>query len=62
MADNDRVRYVAELPADIGPFKELLQEYSHIPPEEVEAHIHKIVSESSRFHRRLGRPAKGRES
>lgn len=36
--------YLSELPADIGPFKELLQGYSHIPPEEVESHIYKIVS------------------
>lgn len=39
-------RYEAELPANIGPFKDLLQIYSEIPPDAVEAHIHKIVSQS----------------
>lgn len=38
--------YEAELPANIGPFKEFLGEYSQIPPEEVEAHMHRIVSQS----------------
>lgn len=38
--------YEAELPANIGPFKEFLEEYSQIPPEEVEAHMHRIVSQS----------------
>lgn len=40
-------KYEAELPADAGPFKELLVEYSGIPPDEVEAHLHKIVSHDS---------------
>lgn len=44
MADDERRKWVDELPADIGPFKELLHEYSHIPWEEVDAHIHKIVT------------------
>lgn len=37
-------RYRAELPEDIGPFKKLLHEYAHIPLEELDAHIHQIVS------------------
>lgn len=46
MPDNE-YRYQAELPAAIGPFKELLEEYSHIPSEEFEAHMHKMVSHTS---------------
>lgn len=46
MMANYNSRYETELPANIGPFKELLEKYSQIPPDEVEAHIHKIVSQS----------------
>ncbi|KAK8075989.1 methyltransferase domain-containing protein [Apiospora phragmitis] len=34
--------YHAELPYDIGPIQQLLEEYSGIPAEEVSAHIHAI--------------------
>ncbi|KAF3761609.1 hypothetical protein M406DRAFT_342375 [Cryphonectria parasitica EP155] len=42
MALSSSSRYRAELPADIGPFKQFLQEYSHIPVEETDSHICKI--------------------
>lgn len=44
MSDDDKTRYKAELPANIGPFKQLLEAYSQIPSEAVEARIHKTVS------------------
>lgn len=39
-------KFLANLPADIGPFKQFLEEYSGIPTEEVEAVILDIVSVS----------------
>lgn len=36
--------YQEDLPEDIAPFRGLLEEYSHIPPHEVDAHLHTIVS------------------
>ncbi|KAL1844524.1 hypothetical protein VTK73DRAFT_2357 [Phialemonium thermophilum] len=37
--------YREELPEDVQPFRDLLQSYSKIPPEEVDDHLHRIVSE-----------------
>lgn len=36
--------YRAELPDDMGPIRQLLEEYSGIPAEEVGTHIHTVVS------------------
>jgi len=36
--------YQEELPPDIGPVKDILEEYSGIDSTEVEAHLHTIVS------------------
>lgn len=35
--------YREDLPDDIGPFRELLQNYSNIPPEKVNEHLYYIV-------------------
>lgn len=35
--------YTEDLPDDIGPFRELLENYSNIPPEMVNEHLHSIV-------------------
>lgn len=35
--------YTEDLPDDIGPFRELLENYSNIPPEKVDEHLHSIV-------------------
>ncbi|KAJ4393587.1 hypothetical protein N0V93_002800 [Gnomoniopsis smithogilvyi] len=37
-----RPRYREELPADIGPFQKLLHEYTHLPAEQLDAHIRQI--------------------
>lgn len=39
----------ARLPEDIGPFKQLVQEYTRVPADQIDAHIHRIVS----FHSQL---------
>lgn len=35
--------YTVDLPDDIGTFRELLENYSNIPPEKVNEHLHSIV-------------------
>lgn len=35
--------YLQDLPADIGPARKLLEEYSRVPPDEVDNHIHRVV-------------------
>lgn len=37
-------RYKAVLPEDIATFKRLLHDYTHIPAEQLDIHIHQIVS------------------
>jgi hypothetical protein len=49
MADSDEEKYLKanfyemDLPADIGPARETLESYSHIPKDEVDDHIRRIV-------------------
>ena len=38
-----RLIYQEELPPDIGPMRELLQDYSDIKPNQIESHLYKIV-------------------
>jgi hypothetical protein len=35
--------YTEGLPDDIGPFRELLENYSNIPPEKVDEHLYSIA-------------------
>lgn len=44
MAHENSAGFRADIPPEIGPFKQLLQEYSRIPPEKVDSHIHDTVS------------------
>lgn len=36
--------YQESLPKDIEPFRQLLKSYSNIPNDEIDGHLHKIVS------------------
>lgn len=38
-----RFTYVENLPEDVGPFRKLLEEYSSIPPEEVDGLLLRTV-------------------
>lgn len=41
-----RFTYVDNLPENIGPFRKLLEEYSNIPPEEVDGLLLRTVRNS----------------
>ncbi|KAJ5765047.1 porphobilinogen deaminase protein [Penicillium odoratum] len=43
--------YTEDLPDDIGPFRELLENYSNIPPEKVNEHLHSIRDKGWAIHR-----------
>ena len=43
-----RLIYQEELPPDIGPIRNLLQDYSDINPNQVESHLYKIVRPRAR--------------
>lgn len=43
-----RLIYQEELPPDIGPMRELLQDYSDIKPNQIESHLYKIVRSRAR--------------
>lgn len=42
--------YQESLPKDIEPFRQLLKSYSNIPNDEIDGHLHKIVSTMCYIH------------
>lgn len=45
--------YESKLPENIDAFRELLQDYAKLPPEEVDSHLYQIVSYDQRSNPRL---------
>ena len=46
MAIWQQTMYEKKVPENIDAFRELLQDYGKVPPEEVESHLTEIVSET----------------